>query len=176
MDVDQAPATKAKRNMTAFEYLYQRWITPVYRYFRYRVTSDNEAEDLTSQVFLKVYEEWPNYTEKGQFPAWLFTIVRHQIADHFQADKLVFPLENLDFPDDRENLLEHTTRADDLSRLHKLIQALPETELELIRLRFVAQLTYRDIAIILSSTREAVRKKIVRLLAHLQDQMEEDHA
>lgn len=176
MDVDQAPAIKAKRNLTAFEKLYLKWIVPVYHYFRYRVTSDKEAEDLTSQVFLKVYEQWPNYTEKGQFPAWLFTIVRHQIADHFRADQPILALEDLYLPDDGTNLLDHATRMDDLDRLRRLIQALPETELELIRLRFVAQLTYKDIAIILDSTREAVRKQIVRLIAHLQDQMEEDHA
>jgi len=176
MDVDQTPAIQARRNLSAFEHLYQKWLNPVYRYFRYRVNSEKEAEDLTSQVFLKIYEQLPNYIERGQFPAWLFTIVRHQIADYFRADKPVLPLEDLNLRADGTNLLEHTTRTDDLTRLSQLIRALPETELELIRLRFVAQLTYKDIAVILGSTREGVRKQIVRLLARLQDQMEEDHA
>lgn len=176
MDVDKVPDIQTRRNLKNFEAIYQKWIAPVYRYFCYRVASDKEAEDLTSQVFLKVYEQLPHYRENGRFPAWLFTIVRHQIADHFRAEKPVIPLEDLNLPDDGANLLEHATRADDLSRLRQLIRELPETELELIRLRFVAQLTYRDIAVILGSTREAVRKQISRLLAHLQDQMEEDYA
>ena len=176
MDVDQTTTIKARRNLSAFEHLYQKWITHVYHYFHSRVKSDKEAEDLTSQVFLKVYEHFPNYIEKGQFPAWLFTIVRHQIADYFRAGETVLPLEDLNLPVDGANLLEHATRTDDLNRLRQLIRALPETEQELIRLRFVAQLTYKDIAVILGGTREAVRKQIIRLLARLQDQMEEDHA
>jgi RNA polymerase sigma-70 factor (ECF subfamily) len=176
MDVDQTPALRAKRNLAAFERLYRRWVAPVYRYFRYRVNQDKEAEDLTSQVFLKVFEQLPNYTEKGQFPAWLFTIVRHQAADHFRSDQPDVPLEDLNLKDDQVNLLEQATRSDDLKRLGRLIQALPEPEQELIRLRFVAQLTYKDIAVIQGSKQDAIRKQVSRLLARLQEQMEEDHA
>ena len=176
MDVDQTPALKAKRNLAAFERRYRRWVAPVYRYFRYRVNQDKEAEDLTSQVFLKVYEQLPNYTENGRFPAWLFTIVRHQAADHFRSDLPEVPLEDLNLKDDQVNLLEQATRSDDLKRLSQLIRALPEPEQELIRLRFVAQLTYKDIAIIQGGKQDAIRKQVSRLLTRLQEQMEEDHA
>lgn len=176
MDVDQIPAIKAKRNMAAFERHYRRWVAPVYRYFRYRVNNDKEAEDLTSQVFLKVYEQLPNYTEKGKFPAWLFTIVRHQITDHFRSDQPVVPLEDLSVLDDQTNVLEQATRSDDLNRLNKLIHTLSDSDQELIRLRFVAQLTHRDIATIQGSTQDAIRKQVSRLLSRLQDQMEENHA
>ena len=176
MDVDQAPAIKAKPNLAAFERRYRRWVAPVYRYCRYRVSSAKEAEDLTSQVFLKVYEQLPNYTEKGQFPAWLFAIVRHQIADHYRADPPVIPLDDLDLGADQVGLLDRAAQAEDLKRLNQLIQSLPEPEQELIRLRFVAQLTYKDIATIQGSTRDAVRKKVSRLLTRLHDEMENDHA
>jgi len=176
MDVDQSPAIKVKRNLAAFEHHYRRWVAPVYRYFRYRVNNTKEAEDLTSQVFLKVYEQLPNYTEKGQFPAWLFTIVRHEIANHFRSDQPVVPLEDLGLKDDQANVLEQATQTDDLKRLNKLIHSLPDSEQELIRLRYVAQLTYKDLATVMGSTRDAIRKQVDRLLARLQDQMEEDHA
>jgi RNA polymerase sigma-70 factor (ECF subfamily) len=176
MDLVQTSASKAKRHQRSFEKHYKKWITPVYRYIRYRVNSDKEAEDLTSQVFLKVYEHFPGYDEKGRFPAWLFTIVRNQLTDYYRTDKQVVPLENLHLPADRDNLLDHAARTENLIRLRRLIRELPEPKLELIRLRFVAQLTYKEIAIISGGTREAVRKQIVRLLAQLKDQMEEDHA
>lgn len=175
MDVDQIPATKAKRNLAAFECRYRRWVAPVYRYCRYRVNNDKEAEDLTSQVFLKVYEQLPNYTEKGQFPAWLFTIVRHQVSDHFRTDRPSVPLEGLDLKDDQINILDQAMQSDELRRLNQLIRSLPDPEQELIRLRFVAELTYKDIAALLGGTQDAVRKQISRLLARLQDEMERDH-
>ncbi|MDY6873536.1 MAG: sigma-70 family RNA polymerase sigma factor [Chloroflexota bacterium] len=176
MDFDQTSVIKAKHHQRVFEKHYKKWIKPVYRYIRYRVNTDKEAEDLTSQVFLKVYEQLPGYAEKGRFPAWLFTIVRNQMTDYFRTDRQDIPLENLHLTAGKDNLLDHATRKEDLIRLRRLIRALPEPKLELIRLRFVAQLTYREIATITDSTREAVRKQTVRLLAHLKDQMEEDHA
>ena len=102
MDVDQTTSIKAKRDMAAFERQYRRWVAPVYRYFRYRVNQDKEAEDLTSQVFLKVYEQLPNYTEQWTASlAWLFTIVRHQAADHFRSPtQPEVPLEDLNLKDD----------------------------------------------------------------------------
>lgn len=176
MDEDQIPATNTKRNRAAFERQYRRWVAPVYRYCRYRVKSAKEAEDLTSQVFLKVYEQLPNYTEKGQFAAWLFTIVRHQVTDHYRAGSPVIPLEDFDLGADQSGLLEQAAQSEELKRLSQLIRSLPDPEQELIRLRFVAQLTYKDIAAIQGSTRDAVRKKVSRLLARLHAEMENDHA
>jgi RNA polymerase sigma-70 factor (ECF subfamily) len=175
MNVDQTPSKKAKRNLAVFERLYRKWVTPVYRYFRYRVNSDKEAEDLTSQVFLKVCEHLPNYKEDGRFPAWLFTIVRNQSADFFRTQKPTISLEEVDLSDDRVNPQEQAALKDDLNRLKRLLRALSEKDQEMIQLRYVAQLPYKDIAAILGGTRDAVRKQVNRLLARLEDQMEENH-
>jgi RNA polymerase sigma-70 factor (ECF subfamily) len=176
MLVDQTASQKTGRELAAFERLYQKWVTPVYRYFRYRVNSDKEAEDLTSQVFLKVCEQLPNYQEKGRFPAWLFTIVRNQSADHFRSQRPTVPLDEVNLPDDRVNPSEQAALRDDLARLKRLLKDLPEKDQDLIRLRYVAQLSYKDIAAILGGTRDAARKQVNRLLARLEDQMEENHA
>ncbi len=175
MNVDQIPSIKVNRSLAVFERLYRKWVTPVYRYFRYRVDNDKEAEDLTSQVFLKVCEQLPTYKEKGRFPAWLFTIVRHQSADHFRSHRPIVPLEEIDLPDNQANMLEQAALKDDMDRLKHLLRTLPEKDQELIRLRYVAQLSYKDIAVILGGTRDAIRKQVNRLLGRLEDQMEENH-
>lgn len=172
---DDNLAQRASSDKAAFKDLYEKWVTPVYRYFLHRVNNAKEAEDLTSQVFLKVCEQLPNYRENGRFPAWLFTIVRHQNADHFRSKPPVVPLAEETLPADALNPLEHATRTDDLQRLEELLQALPEEEQELIRLRFVVGLGYKDIAVILGRGKEAVRKQVARLLDRLQSQLEEDN-
>ena len=170
---DQHLKREAHRNPARFETLYQKWVSPVYRYFLYRVDNIKDAEDLTSQVFLKVYEQFPHYKENGHFPAWLFTIVRNQSADYFRSHGPVVPLETFEASDGNPDPLEHTAHAEELQRLRHLLRTLSEEEQELIRLRFVAQLRYKDIASILDRNNEAIRKQISRLLRHLQSQLEE---
>ena len=163
------------KNTANFKKRYQQWVVPVYRYFLYHIRNTKEAEDLTAQVFLKVLEMLPNYTENGHFPAWLFTIARNQSADYFRSHKTTIPIETAEVSADFPPLLDQAVHSDELHRLSQLIQALPEDEQELVRLRFVAELSYREIAIVLKRDKEAIRKQVTRLLNRLQDQLEENH-
>ncbi len=43
-----------------FREIYEQWLPPVYRYLRYRTGNDHDAEDLTAQVFLKIFRDWGN--------------------------------------------------------------------------------------------------------------------
>ncbi len=172
---DRNLARQTKRSTSAFKKRYEQWVSPVYRYFLYRVQDVKEAEDLTSQVFLKVIEQLPNYTENGHFPAWLFTIARHQSADYFRSHVPTVPLEKIEVSADLPPLLDHAAQADELARLNRLLRSLPEAEQELVRLRFVAALSYREMAIVLKRDQDAIRKQVSRLLNRLQAQLEEDH-
>lgn len=66
---DEKMVNSAQESLAGFKRLYQKWLPPVYRYFYYRIGDVKDAEDLTSQVFLKVYEELPRYRDRGQFSA-----------------------------------------------------------------------------------------------------------
>ena len=172
---DQGLERKAKTNTTVFRRHYQEWVSPVYRYFLYRVRNPKEAEDLTSQVFLEVLEQLPNYTENGHFPAWLFTIVRYTSADHFRSLKSEIPIEKTEINADLLPLLDHAVHTEELHRLSCLIQTLPENEQDLIRLRFVAGLKYGEMAVVLKRDKDAIRKQVSRLLSRLQDKLEEEN-
>ena len=56
---DHELVTAAKQNPAEFGLLYQKWLTPVYRYCYFRVGNEKDAEDITSQVFIKAYETCP---------------------------------------------------------------------------------------------------------------------
>ena len=93
---DLGKTETAQQNLAEFHELYISWLPPVYRYFYYRVGNTKDAENLTAQVFLKVYEELSNYRNHGQFPAWLFTITRHKAADFFRTRHPAISLEMTD--------------------------------------------------------------------------------
>ncbi len=174
--VDDADMVRAaQHSLAGFKQLYARWLAPVYRYFYYRVGNVKDAEDLTSQVFLKVYEELPRYTDRGHFPAWLFTIARHNAANFYRIKPPAISLETEDPADQTIDLLAQAVQTDEIQRLRMLIRSLTEEEQELIRLRFVVGLGYREIAGVLNRKEDAIRKSISRLLARLQSQLEGHH-
>jgi RNA polymerase sigma-70 factor (ECF subfamily) len=165
----------AQESLAGFKRLYLKWLPPVYRYFYYRMGDVKDAEDLTAQVFLKVYEELPRYRDRGQFSAWLFTIVRHKMVDFLRSQKPTVSLEFADEMGQPGDLLGQAIRNDEIERLQKLIRSLPEEERELIHLRFVVGLGYREIGALLNRNEDAVRKTLSRLLARLESRLEMSH-
>src|SRR5919109_1034776 len=98
--VDQATAGDPE----AFAKLYDAYVERVSRYVYFRVTDDCDMEDLVSQVFLKAWENLDRY-KRGSSPfiAWLYTIARNLVIDHYRTKKDVLPLEEaVALPSDRE--------------------------------------------------------------------------
>lgn len=175
-DDDAYLVQEAQRNPAAFEELYRKWLKPVYRYFYARLQNNKDAEDLTSQVFLKAYQSLPNFKNNGNFSAWLFKIAHDRAVDFYRKTK---PLMSLDGSVSQLNntsiepeVGEHNIL---LQEVLQMVSTLPEDEQELIHLRFMAGLNYREIGLVLKKSEDAVRKSISRLIKRLQVQLEVDH-
>ncbi|MER5466528.1 sigma-70 family RNA polymerase sigma factor [Streptomyces sp. NPDC002668] len=70
----------------AFGLLYGTYCDTVYRYVYYRVGSKATAEDLTSDTFVRALARLDSFTWRGRdFAAWLVTIARNRVADHFKS-------------------------------------------------------------------------------------------
>jgi RNA polymerase sigma-70 factor (ECF subfamily) len=156
----------------AFGRLYDRYVQSIYRYVFSRVGSAHEAEDITSQTFMAAYEALGRYRERGQFSAWLFRIARSKMNDHFRRNRREVQLEAAGKILEREDALGVLIRAEELSQIRFLINHLNEEEQELIRLRYVADLSFVEIASLLGKREDAVKKSLYRLLARLKSQME----
>lgn len=173
LDDDERLVQAAQRNPVDFKPIYQKWLKPVYRYFYFRVGNEKDAEDLTSQVFIKVYEGLPHYRNRGYFSAWLFTIARARVLDFYRKKKREFPLTEAEPLSDEANLTAQTIHNEDLHEVLNLINHLSSDQQELIRLRFVAELSYHEIGSLLHRKEDAVRKAISRILDRIH--MEIDH-
>ncbi len=158
-----------------FGLLYDRYVTPVYRYLLSRVHNVADAEDLTAQTFLAALESLPRYRERGSFAAWLFQIARSKLMDHFRRARTHVSLEQTDIPV-ASDLLAGFIVSGDAATLQRLVAAITAGERELLRLRYVADLSFAEISTLLGKREETVKKSLYRLLARLTDQMEAQNA
>lgn len=153
--------------------LYDEWIQAIYRYTLSRVRHVDDAQDITSQTFLSAWQNRERYQERGEFAAWLFSIARNKINDHFrQAQRKQNRIQTLG--DDEIYKLSAEPQHETLIALRQVISTLSEKEQELIRLRYVAGLDFATIAKISRRSPAACRKACSRLVAKLKAHFEQE--
>jgi RNA polymerase sigma-70 factor (ECF subfamily) len=173
-DEDAEPIAESKNNPAAFSVLYDRYVQSIYRYLYYRIGSVPEAEDLTSQTFLAALEALPRYQHQGNFAAWLFRIARGKVIDYIRKQQKQLPLKDT-YLAEAVDLLAQLAHSDEIAHLSSLIHLLDEDDQELIRLRYTAGLPFAQIAVILGSNENTVKKCLYRVMARLESQLEELH-
>jgi RNA polymerase sigma-70 factor (ECF subfamily) len=169
---ENALVAAARQDPQAFAGLYDLYAQRVYRYLLSRTGSVQEAEDLTAQTFLAAIQAFPAYRHRGNFSAWLFTIARRKAIDFFRKHKETVSLEGIEEQIPTDGGREPGSKSDRQLDLLTQIQKLSPQEQELLRLRFVAELRFNQIAVLLGKTEAAVKKSTYRLLARLEDQLE----
>jgi RNA polymerase sigma-70 factor, ECF subfamily len=170
---DETLVQQARSDHHVFEVLYLRYRDRIYRYLRARTPSEDDAADLTQQVFLKAIDRLHQYRPKtGSFAAWLFAIARHAAADFHRRHHATVDWEYLPaalHPVDAHDVEIDAVTRETLARLDQLLSALPTDKRELLALRFAGELTIAEIASVTGRSPEATRKQLTRTLQTLED-------
>jgi len=155
----------AAGEMEALGILFERYKGPLHG-FLYRLLHDVAwAEDLTLDVFLRVYDRRRTYKQGFKFSTWLFTIAHHLAADGLRhARRNEIPMENTgeyaSAPDSSPpNAAERGELAETVRRA---VLALPEDQRLVILLREYEGFSYREIAQVLGANEETVRVRAHR--------------
>ena len=168
---------EAQMNPPAFDQLYKRYLARVYRYLRTRSESDEDAADLTQQVFLQAFHALPGYQRRGlPFAAWLFQIARHVVTDSYRRRRATLSWDALPvtFETEAEQDPEHITlQQERLARLRMLLAKLDVGKRELLALRFAAGLSSPQIATVLGKSPAAIKRQLSRIIANLKEQYHE---
>jgi len=83
---DDAVLRKAQRgDERAFAIIARSYQTPVFNYVLRMVGDRSLAEDLTQEVFLRVYQGLPRFSSRSKFTTWLFQVTKNRVLDEFRA-------------------------------------------------------------------------------------------
>ncbi len=164
MDTSIVPLVESARrgDTSAFATIYEGYFAPIYRFVYTRVRHKETAEDLAQETFLRAFSKISTYEERGTpLVAWLYTIARNLCTDYFKKKKEVIPSDPDIFWQDKvsstHNPLQVADRAERASVLLDCIGELPEAQSEFVLLRFIEELEYAEIAVILGKREEALR-------------------
>ena len=156
-----------------FEMLYVESFRGVYGYIAARVQDVPTAEDLTSETFLRAWQKWPPRTTAGLVPkAWLFTIARNLVIDHYRAAGR-HPAAQLDeaqvsSPDGNPAANGHLEQL----ALRTALKTLSPHDQDVLSLR-LAGMSNREIGAILNLSEAAAGMACLRALRRLEERLGE---
>lgn len=125
--------------------VYEQFAGKVLHYLLAKVNDASLAEDLRSDVFLKVYEKWDTYDEsKASLSTWIFTVTRNTLTDYFRTRHVTEEIPD-DLPDS-DSVEESICREEMLERLAKALETLDERERDILVLHYYDGVKLLDIA------------------------------
>jgi len=145
----------------------------------YRFTgSSTDAEDLTQEVFLKLYKNLSSYdTSKGGFQTWITTLARNLLVDHFRRTRLERATDSLDasydgeddsptmgdrLADNRPSQEHHVAGLELKARVQNALKQISPELREAVILRDLEDMDYKEIAVVLKIPEGTVKSRISR--------------
>lgn len=169
---DNELVLRAQENVHGFTPLFDRFFTPVYRYFFSRLRHQDDAEDLTSETFMKIFQRLHSYNERGiPFSVWVFKVAHNVLIDFFRRDKtkMTDSLEEID--PGQEPSVDFDLAAIDRSllsdKLWAALRVLPKRQQDIWALKLSNDLAHKDIAHILGMTENHVNVDVSRSMKTL---------
>ena len=158
----------------ALEELYLIHFDRIYSYLHVSVGNRHDAEDLTTQTFLKMLEKIGSFKwQSAPFSAWLFRIAHNLAMDHFRSRRRWQPEEEVPEPPGEEEPSAELEAMQVIGResMLKLIDRLSPEQQQVLTLKFVFNLPNAEVAAILDKTEGAIKSLQHRALVSLQKQI-----
>ena len=135
----------AEGNNAAFDVLLNRYKSSIHSYIYFIVHNKDLTEDIFQETFVKVIMtiKQGRYTENGKFKAWITRIAHNLIIDNFRQERS----ENTVSNDEVEvDLFNNIVRRQVLSDVKKLVKHLPDSQREVLEMRYYQDLSFKEIA------------------------------
>lgn len=162
----------------AFGLIYDHYMPMIYRFVLVKVGSKEDAEDISHQVFLKAWQNVNGqYSERGfPFSSWLYQIARNSIIDHYRRIK---PMSSLEDEENTEELIDHARLdykidlKDSSNKILEAIKKLKNIEADVVTMRFIDDLSIKEVALAVGKTEGAVKLIQHRALEKIKSDLKE---
>ncbi len=161
----------------AFSLIYQEYGKQIFRFICWRTSDKHLSEDILQEVFLKAWDNIKNYKDRNlPIKAWLYKIARNTVIDYYRVKKPLVSLEEISFnlASLATSSLEKANIKLEFEKAKKAIDSLPEIQKEVIVLKFIEELTNKEISKILNKSEGAIRIIQYRALKKLKEILKND--
>ena len=171
---ESALIEQAKTDKDAFGKLYERYVDRIYNYVYYRTGNRDDAEDLTSRIFMRAMQHIPNYDDRGiPFSAWLYRIAHNLVANWHRdrSRRKIISIDDIVQWYGHEEGPEFVAQlVEDKEALLAAVRRLPSDRQELLILKFVDRLPNAEIGVIMGRSEGAVKSLYHRTLLALREE------
>jgi len=158
----------------AFGLLYKHYQPQIYRFIYIKVSERAEAEDICHQVFLKAWQSIERFSyQKLPLSSWLYRIARNQIIDVYRTKKIELSLERVkEVAVDNPGIEKEIDSKKEIEKIRKALKQLKPEQQDVIIMRYIEEMSPKEIALALKKTPTAVRIIQHRALKNLRQILE----
>ena len=153
LDNEKELVERAKKDEQAFTVLYNFYFPKIYRYIFARVGDHDIAEDLVSRTFLKVFVNLNGYSYKGYtFGAWVYKIATNILIDYYRKEsrKKEVDIDSIgDIPDNNYSPINDIENREKREKIDKILRRLSPRYQKILYLRFFADMSTEEIAVMI---------------------------
>ncbi len=132
--------------MLSKEEIYKQYRDKVFGYVKNHVNSIDDAEDITSDIFVKIYSNLDTYDEsKASLSTWIYSMTSNTVIDFYRTNHVHSEIPE-DLTDEKSTIEEEILNNESLELLANALTSLPQEQMDIIVLRYYKGLTLQEVA------------------------------
>jgi len=169
-----------KGDEKSLEILIKRYLNPIYSFIYYYINNQEEAEDITQEVFIKVWRNLKKFDQSKNFKTWIFSIAKNTCVDKTRKKQKEIPFSKFENKNGKNTVLETIVdksllpnnileKKETIKLLNSKIKKLSKKYRQVLILKHNEGLTFQEISNILKEPVNTIKSRYRRALLHLKE-------